>query len=263
MTPGGPYSSILITGASSGIGAALAREYARAGVRLVLSGRDEGRLAAVVEACRSMGATVEPLILDVSDADAAAGALSAFDDQQPFDLVIANAGVASGARPDGSLEPWDAARRVLTTNIFGTFNTLEPLIERMRGRRGGQVAIIGSLAAWRGLPASPAYSASKAAIETWGEALRGALKPDGIGVTVISPGYVTSPMSQRLEGFKPFEMSAERAAGLMRRAIDANRARLSFPFPLNFGTWLLSNMPAWAAERVLPLFSFTVRPGGL
>lgn len=262
MAGGGPYSCILLTGASSGIGAALAESYAAAGVRLVLIGRNAQRLNNVATTCQARGAEVEPLLLDLADRAALAAAIARADAQKPFDLVIANAGVSSGTQPDGNLETWDAARRVLDINIFGTFDTLAPTIEVMRQRHRGQVAIVGSLAAWRGLPASPAYSASKAAIETWGEALRGALEAEGIGVTVISPGYVTSPMSARLEGAKPFEISAERAARLMRKAIDRNRARLSFPFPLNVGTWLLSNLPDWAARRILPFFAFTVRPDG-
>lgn len=254
-------STVVITGASGGIGAALARSYARPGRRLALTGRDLDRLDAVVAACRAAGAEVVPAALDVRDAEAVREFLAAVDADGPIDLVIANAGVSSGVGAGGLCEDWEAARLTLAVNLDGTLNTLQPAVDLMRARgHGGQIAVIGSLAAWRGLPSCPGYSASKAAIEAYAEGLRGMLAPDGIAVSVISPGYVTSAMSARVEGPKPFLMEADRAAVIIRQGLARNRGRISFPLPLALGTRLLTLLPGWLADRVLPFFAFSVRP---
>lgn len=256
-------TTIVITGASGGIGAALARAYARPGRRLGLTGRDEARLTATAEACRAAGAEVLSATLDVRDADAVAAFLARVDAGGPLDVVIANAGVSSGMGQGGACEDWAAARRTLSINLDGTLNTVQPAVDLMRARRhGGQIAVIGSLAAWRGLPSCPAYSASKAAIEAYAEGLRGMLRPEGIAVCVVSPGYVTSPMSARVEGAKPLLMDGDRAAALIRDGLARNRGRISFPLPLAVGTRLLTLLPGWLADRILPLFAFSVRPEG-
>ena len=256
-------ATVVITGASSGIGAALALAYAQPGRRLALTGRNEARLESVASACRATGATVTTACLDVRDAAAVRKFLTIVDADGALDLVIANAGVSSGVGLAGQCEDWAAARLTLDVNLNGTLNTVQPAVDLLRARRhGGQIAVIGSLAAWRGLPSCPAYSASKAAIEAYAEGLRGMLAPEGIAVTVVSPGYVTSAMSDRLHGFKPFLVPADRAAGVIRRGLAANRPRIAFPLPLAFGTRLLTLLPGWLAERVLPLFAFRVRPQG-
>jgi short-subunit dehydrogenase len=261
MASSGP-AHVLITGASGGIGSALARAYAGPGVRLVLTGRDAGRLGAIAAACRDAGALVEAVSLDVTDAAAVRRCVEAAEAVAPLDLVIANAGVSSAIGPDGAAESWPVVERLFAVNLMGVLHTLTPAIERMRPRRRGHLAIIGSLAAWYGLPSCPAYSASKAAVETYGQALGGWLAADGIGVTVVSPGYVESAMSARVVGPKPFLISADDAAARIRRAIAGNRARVSFPFPLNLGTWLLARLPTPVARRIEPFFHFTVRPEG-
>lgn len=254
-------TTVVITGASGGIGSALARAYARPGRRLALTARDESRLSATIEACRAAGAEVVSERLDVRDAAAVRAFLAGVDEGGPLDLVIANAGVSSGMGQDGACEDWAAARRTLSINLDGTLNTVQPAVDLMRARgHGGQVAVIGSLAAWRGLPSCPAYSASKAAIEAYGEGLRGMLRAEGIAVCVVSPGYVTSPMSARVEGAKPFLMDADRAAVLIRSGLARNRGRISFPLPLAVGTRLLTLLPGWLGDRILPLFAFSVRP---
>lgn len=255
-------ATVVITGASGGIGAALARAYARPGRRLALTGRDAARLDAVATACRAAGAEVVTDTLDVRDATAVRAFLGRVDAGGPLDLVIANAGVSSGRTAGGACEDWAAAALTLDVNLNGTLNTVQPAVDLMRARRhGGQIAVIGSLAAWRGLPSCPAYSASKAAIEAYAEGLRGMLAPEGIAVSVVSPGYVTSAMSDRVEGPKPFLMDADRAAALVRKGLARNRGRIAFPFPLAVGTRLLTLLPGWLADRVLPLFAFSVRPG--
>src|ERR1700716_1183848 len=164
------FSSIVITGASSGIGEALAFDYARSGVALALTGRDAGRLEAVAAACRAKGATVVADTIDVVDRERFAGWLTSFDDAHPVNLVIANAGVSID-KDNSSLDDFSIVRRTFAINVDGVFNTVEPLVGRLMARRRGQVAVVSSLAGFIGLPYSASYNASKAAVRVWGESI--------------------------------------------------------------------------------------------
>ena len=151
--------AILITGASSGIGAALATAYAEPGTTLFLGGRHAQRLEAVADACRRTGATVETAALDVTDRDAMAAWVRACDASVPLTLAIANAGVSAGTGGDG--ESAAQARHVFAVNVDGTLNTLMPALEAMRPRRSGQLAIMASLAGFRGFPGAPIAAARR------------------------------------------------------------------------------------------------------
>ena len=222
--------SILITGASSGIGAALAHEYATNGVSLAISGRDPSRLNAVAEACQSAGAVVRSSVLDVADRGAVEEWIGSVDAEQPLELVVANAGISGGTA--GAGEAADQARAIFRTNVDGVLNTVHAAVEPMRQRGRGQIAIVSSLAAFRGYPGAPAYSASKAAVRVYGEALRGALAPDGLNVSVICPGYVRSRMTAANSFPMPMLMDADRAARIIRRGLAKNQARIVFPWPV-------------------------------
>ncbi|MCP5279513.1 MAG: SDR family NAD(P)-dependent oxidoreductase [Thiobacillus sp.] len=246
-------SHLIITGASNGIGAALALAYARPGVTLGLIGRDTERLSNVADRCRGLGARVTTGLIDVTDARALHDWILAFDDAQPVDLVIANAGIASTLASQKDSESWDTVRQVFEVNTWGTLNTITPLMDRMRSRRHGQIGIVSSLSAYVGMPISPAYCGSKAAIKVYGEALRGWLAPRGVGVTVICPGFVKSDMSDRFPGPTPFRVSADKAARIIQRGLGRDRARIAFPFPLNLSMWFLSILPPglslWLQKR--------------
>lgn len=241
--------SILITGASSGIGAALARAYAAPGVSLALVARDAERLAATAAACRGRGAEAVTAILDVTDAAAMAAWIEAHDRTAPIDLAIANAGVSGGT--GGDIEPEERTRHIFAVNVAGMLNTVLPLVAPMRRRRHGQIALMSSLASFRGFPGAPAYCASKAAVRVYGEALRGALHGDGVGVSVLCPGFVESPMTAVNKFPMPMLMSAERAAGIIRRGLARNRPRIAFPFPMYMLVWALGALPAMLTD---PLF---------
>lgn len=236
---------VLITGASSGLGAALARDYAEAGRRLALGGRDAERLAAVAEDCRNRGAEVLATALDVTDSAALHAWITEAETHAPLDLVIANAGTSAGTGAAG-FESAEQTRRILATNIDGLVETVMPAVERMRARRQGQLGLVSSVAGYRGFPGAPAYCASKAFVKVWGEALRGHLKREGIAVSTICPGYVATPMTAVNRFPMPFLMSPEKAARIIRRGLAANRARIAFPWPTAFGAWLAGALPpAW------------------
>jgi len=251
--------SIAITGASGGIGAALAEACAAPGVTLALAGRDRTRLESVAERCRARGAEVDLACFDLTDPAAAEAWIDAADRRRPLDLLIANAGISSGLGPDRAPEPAAAVRQVFAVNIGGMVNVVSPAIERMLPRGRGRIGLIGSLAGLRGLPSSPAYSASKAAVHVYGQALRGWLRPSGLSVTVICPGYVDSPMSARVVGAKPWMIPASRAAGIILDGIERGKARVIFPLLLAWGIWALSLLPEPIALLFLGFFQFSVR----
>lgn len=244
-------SAILITGASGGIGAALARVYAAPGARLALTGRNAGRLETCAAACRALGADVRSAALDVVDAHALGSWVEAIDREWPLDLVIANAGITGGLAAGQRSETLADVHRMMSINFGGVCNTLHPVIPAMRRRRRGQLALMSSLAALRGLPYSPAYCASKAALKAYGESLRASLHPEGIDVTVVLPGFVNTALAGHVAGPKPFQMTPERAAGIIRRHLRRGPARIAFPILLHAGMRLLAGLPADFVDRLL------------
>ena len=241
--------SILITGASSGLGAALAAVYAAPGVALALTGRDEGRLAATAESCRGAGAEALTAALDVTDAGALADWIGEVDARAPLDLVVANAGISGGT---GGGEGAEQTRRLFAVNVDGMLNTVLPAISCMQARGRGQIALMSSLTAFRGFPGAPAYCASKALVKNWGEGLRGTLRREGIAVSVICPGFVRTPMTAVNPYPMPMLMNADAAARLIRRRLARNHARIAFPWPMYALAWFLGALPPVLTD---PLFA--------
>ena len=186
--------TILITGASSGIGEALALAYAAPGIFLALAGRDADRLGAVAEACIGGGARAATCTADVTHGAGLKAWIETVDEQTPLDLVIANAGTSAGT--GGGAETAAQARQILSVNVDGVLNTVLPVLPRMLARGRGQIALMSSLAAFRGLPGAPSYCASKAFVRVWGEALRPTCAP-GVQLSVICPGFVVSRMTAK------------------------------------------------------------------
>lgn len=240
--------SILITGASSGIGEGLALAYAGPGVSLALTGRDAGRLEAVAGACRARSARVETALIDVADGDAMERWIAMIDQATPVDLVIANAGRGAGI---GAVDNPETTRAVFAVNVTGVLNAVLPLIPRFIERRRGQIALMSSLVSFRGVPGASSYSASKAAVRMWGEGLRGDLHDFGVEVSVVCPGFVRSRMTDQNDFHMPFLMSTDRATDIIRRGLERNRGRIAFPLPLYLFAWFVGGLPPLLTD---PLF---------
>lgn len=243
--------AILITGATGGIGSALAEVYAQAGATLMLQGRNRSRLQELARTCEAKGARVVLCELDIRETNAYADWLRSMSAKEPIDLLFVNAGVNTNIGAGGEGERWESVRELIEVNILCAMTTVHQVLPAMRARKQGQIALMSSLAAYFGLPVTPAYSASKAAIKAYGEALRGWLAPEGIRVSVVMPGYVESQMCRDMPGPKPFLWPADRAARYIRHELARDRARISFPFPLNLGSWLLAVLPPSLSIRIL------------
>ncbi len=243
--------SILITGASSGIGRALALAYAGPGVALALIGRNKERIEAVAALARARGAEVETGLVDVRDQDAMARWIGAADARRPFDLCIANAGITTGLAPGELHEDPQAVRAILSSNLVGVLNTVEPLFAPMVARKSGHIAFIGSIAGLRGLPYAPAYCATKAAIHAYSESLRGRLESEGLCVSLVIAGFVKTPLNDSIDTMKPLEVSDAQAAAIIRRGLDRRRAVIAFPWPLYVLARFSRILPIRLVDKIL------------
>jgi short-subunit dehydrogenase len=252
--------TVLISGASSGLGAALALRYAAAGARLGLIGRNRDRLEDVARRCRTAGAPeVETAAIDVRADAALAAWIAEFDRRLPIDLTIASAAIVGGAHAAGEPENAETAREVFAINVRGLINTVHAVLPGMLARRAGQVAVVSSLAGFVALPDLPSYSASKAAGIRYGLGLRDALRPRGIGVSVACPGYIDTPMGRQLNGRKMFVVTADAAADAIVRGLARDRRIIAFPFVLAWVTRLSALLPAWMVRLGAPSFRIAAR----
>jgi len=243
------YQSILITGASSGVGAALARLWAAPGRRLGLVARRAERLEDMATELRAQGAEVVCYGVDVCDEAAMAQAVRGFvEDARGLVLVVANAGISrSDKLPDGLAGP---GAEVIAVNVQGVMHTLLPAIPAMIQAGGGHLVTIGSVAGFRGLPGKGAYCASKAAVKTLMDAYRPILKPHGILVSTICPGWFHSELTENNPYPMPFIMDTGRAARKIARAIEGGRKTYIFPWQMHIATWLMRVVPDFMMPNV-------------
>ncbi|MEF3366475.1 SDR family NAD(P)-dependent oxidoreductase [Methylocystis sp. 9N] len=254
MTP-----RLLITGASSGIGRALAIAYAREGASLVLLGRDRARLEETAKAALAAGAGgAETYVADVRDREAMARLVRDAHDKRPIDILVANAGVATGLAPGQIMETPEAVRAMLAINVGGVFNTVEPILTQMCERKSGAIAIVGSMAGVRSLPYSPSYCAAKAATHMWADSLRGRLAPHGVSVSLIVPGFVKTPMSARTKSWQPGAISDEQAAQIIKRGLARRRPVIAFPRSMYYAMRFFSLLPPGLVDGVMRRFHVEV-----
>lgn len=235
------FKNVLITGASSGIGEAMAQYYAASGAEnLFICGRNKERLEAVKQQCEKLGAKVYASLIDVTDREKMQAWIIQSNKKAPLNLVLANAGVASLKEEDENIY------NTFNTNIFGVLNTVQPAINLFSKRRGKSVkaiAMLSSIAGYHGLAGCPSYSASKACVKTYGEALRVYWAPKNIQINVICPGFVRSRITEKNTCPMPFFMEAEKAAHIIGRGLENNVGLIAFPWPMRFAVWLLSVLP--------------------
>lgn len=241
--------SIVITGASSGIGAALARQLSIPRQHLALIGRNPTRLSAVAADCTERGAFCQIGNIDVRDSNGLGDFLANVEHGKPIELLIANAGILDGRHEGETVESGDVARNVIETNLLSTIDIVHQVLPAMRRRRGGTIVLVASLASFVPLPDAPAYSASKAGLLSYGIALRDAVAADGVRVVVVCPGFVATAMTHAHIGPRLGEISADDAALRIIRGISRNRGIVSFPAPASWLSRLTLLGPEWMRRR--------------
>jgi len=249
-------TTLLITGASSGIGRALAIEYASRGAKVAVAARRADELERTLAEVRAKGGSGIAIPLDVTDTDAVREAVHRADRELgSLDMVIANAGFGDVQHP--ATVAWDDVARMIRTNVDGSLATLLAAVPIMIAQKHGHLVGISSLAGRRALPGAGAYSATKAALSTYLESLRIDLAPTGIRVTDVQPGFVLTPATEHQTHPMPFRWPVEKAARVIARRLDRAPAMIAFPWQLAALTALARRMPVWAYDRIIRATSGT------
>jgi short-subunit dehydrogenase len=225
-----PATTILITGASSGIGAGLARAHARSGVTLLLWGRDGARLEETAVACRALGAVATVAAFDIRDIGTLTARLAALDAETPVALAIFNAGLGGSVAYDAAADAPEAAWAMAEVNFVAPVVGASLMANAMAKRGGGQIVLVGSIAESFPIPQAPVYAATKAGLRMYAEALGLRLAKRGVAVTLVSPGFIDTPMSRQVTEPKPFLMMADAAAAIIARGIARRKKRIVVPW---------------------------------
>ncbi len=231
---------VWITGGSSGIGRALASHLARKGWRVAVSARSADTLEALAASARGR---ILAYPLDVTDARAVRDTFSLLEQEHgPVELAVLAAGTY---RRDGAFNfTIERARTMIDVNLFGTMNALEPVLAAMMERRRGHVAVMASVAGYNGLPGGATYGATKAALNNLCEAMRPEAERRNVTVTVINPGFVDTPLTEKNDFPMPFLISAQEAAEAIERGLADRRYEIVFPWKMRFTIRLLHALPA-------------------
>lgn len=240
----------IVTGASVGIGAALAEELARRGWAVGLVARRGELLEALAAKITAAGGRAAWAIADVTDREAVGAAVRSIEAALgPTDLLVANAG--TGIPVSAKKVPVDQWMSVLRLNVDGVIYSVAAVLPGMLERQAGHLAVVSSIAGYRGLPRSGAYSASKAAITNFFEALRLELRTSNIAVTAIHPGFVATPLTSKNKFPMPFIMPAERAARIIADGLERRRSDVTFPWQMRWLMGLVRRLPNWLYDQVM------------
>jgi short-subunit dehydrogenase len=243
-------SVAIVTGASSGIGRALALRLGAAGYRVGLIARRHAELQSAAGAIMTQGGTAAVMVADVGDRAALRAAVAGIEHELgPVDIMVANAGFGAPTR----LEPLNIAdvEETIRVNVMGVIYSIEAVLPGMLKRERGHLVAISSLAAFKGLPGESAYCASKAAVNAYMEGLRIGVRSRGVVVTTVCPGFVETPMTP-MESAAPFLMSADAAAGRIARVISRRRGGVfRFPLPMSLLMRVIARLPDALVARVM------------
>jgi len=242
--------NILITGSSSGLGQEFAKQFSTPQTRLFLSGRNEGRLEETAKMCLKQGGEVHTLCVDVTDREAMKLWISDISRKFDIDLVIANAGV-SGGMSGNAIADFQKDYTIFETNLFGVMNTVLPAIPKMIANKSGHIVMISSMAGFFPMPSAPSYSASKAAVRFYGEALRPKLARHGIKVSVICPGFIRSRMTDTNDFKMPFFMETDKAVTYMISKINDEKKNIHFPWQMSIIIKLVAMIPSCILSALL------------
>jgi len=233
----------VITGASSGIGQSLAKTLARVGARVGLIARRREALEALAREIRQAGGVAEVAVADVTDRPALDQAVEALVQKLgPVDLMVANAGVGVPT----TLEPVniEVVEETIRVNVLGVIYAINAVLPSMLARKTGQIAAISSLAGYKGMPGESAYCSSKAAVNSYMEALRVQVRGRGLTVSTICPGFIRTPMTSTMT-FMPFALTADEAAERIARALARKVKVYNFPWPTALMMWFAQRLPDW------------------
>jgi short-subunit dehydrogenase len=241
---------VFITGASSGIGRSLAIELGRRGAALGLLARRAETLREIVSEVEAAGGRALALPVDVKDANAVRGAAEQVREKfGRVDVLVANAGI--GVTADArDLRPAEVAD-VIGVNVLGAVNSVAAVLPEMAEQKSGQLVVISSLAAYRGLPKSAAYCASKAAVSAFFESLRVDLRGSGVDVTIIHPGFIKTPLTAGRQAQMPYLMELDDAVKKIVRAIEAHKKSYAFPWQLATVVRAAMLMPSSLYDRII------------
>lgn len=244
--------TVFLTGASSGIGEALAIALAKKGAILGLLARREELLVDIAAKCEAAGGKARYFACDVVDSDAVHAAAAKFREEfGHIDIMIANAGIAGKGEETRDFVP-SAVKEVIDTNLMGAVNAIHAVLPQMLERGSGQLVAVSSLAGFRGLPKSAAYSSSKAAMTAFFESVRLDVASRGVAVTIIQPGFIRTPLTAGRENKMPFVMMLDDAIPYFIRAIENKKRFAAFP-------WQLATLVRIA--RFLPAFMYDAGAG--
>jgi short-subunit dehydrogenase len=244
---------IIITGASSGLGKHLALAYAKHGTELILLARRQEKLELVAEECRVKGAQVEVIVSDVNDFELMKR-IGVQLEQTHIDRIILNAGVSVGH--SGGITPFEDFHRLFQTNFLSAHALLEPIVPKMIEQKSGEIVFISSLASLMSMPTSVAYSSSKRALNAYAEGLRYQLKPHGIDVMTILPGFIDSEMTQKNRFKMPFLLTTDEGVRRIMHAIE--KKKRFYPFPFRFYLMIKATLllPQFLRDRIVNFTNF-------
>lgn len=241
---------VFLTGASSGIGEGLALALAKRGAVLGLAARRKEQLEDLADRCKVANGWARVFPLDVTDEIAVAQAADELRGEfGHIDILIANAGIGGNDDETRSYTP-QAVKKVIDTNLLGSVNAVYAVVPKMLERGSGQIVAISSLAGFRGLPKSAAYSASKAGMTAFFESVRLDVKHKGVDVTIIQPGFIKTPLTSGRENKMPFLMELADAIPLLIKAIEKKKAYAAFPWQLATIVRAGKFMPSWMYDRI-------------